>query len=180
MRAHIMKIINTASKLKDLNMPLGDQFIVHQTLNYLPSQFSQLKTTYNAQTDKWNLNELIVVCVQEEDGMSRERGVTVNLVSTPQWQKRPYHGKGKVVSTNDPNKPTTSGVKKPYHGKGKGKFKCFFCKKDGHMKRDCNSFKKWLKKKGKLVFPIEINLVDVNPDSWWLDTGSPIHIITSM
>ena len=52
MREHIMKIIDTASKLKDLNMPLDDQFVIHQTLNSLPSQYSQLKTTYNAQKDK--------------------------------------------------------------------------------------------------------------------------------
>ena len=63
MREHIMKIIDTISKWKDLNMSLDDQFIVHQTLNSLLSQFKQLKTTYNAQKDKWNLNELIAVCV---------------------------------------------------------------------------------------------------------------------
>lgn len=146
MREHIMKIIDTASKLKDLNMPLDDQFVIHQTLNSLPSQYSQLKTTYNAQKDKWSLNELIAVCVQEEDRMSREKGVTVNLVTKPQWQKR--GGKGKPVTASDSSRPINSGIKKPFLGKGKGKFKCFFCKKEGHMKRDCNSFKRWLTKKG--------------------------------
>ncbi|KAK9951497.1 hypothetical protein M0R45_006935 [Rubus argutus] len=109
--------------------------------------------------------------------MSREKGVIVNLVSKPQWQKR--SGKGKAVSSSDSNKPANSGIKKHFHGKGRGKFKCFFCKKEGHMKRECNSFKRWLTKKGKLVFPVEINLVDVSPDTWWL-AGSSIHIITSM
>lgn len=37
MREHIMKIIDTISKWKDLNMSLDDQFIVHQTLNSLLS-----------------------------------------------------------------------------------------------------------------------------------------------
>ncbi|XP_061999304.1 uncharacterized protein LOC133716637 [Rosa rugosa] len=51
-REHIMKFIDVAAKLKDLNMPLQDQLIVHQALNSLPSQFNQLKTTYAAQKDK--------------------------------------------------------------------------------------------------------------------------------
>ncbi|XP_061998804.1 uncharacterized protein LOC133716074 isoform X2 [Rosa rugosa] len=149
MREHIMKLIDTTSKLKDLDMPLDDQFIVHQALNSLPSQFNQLKTTYNAQKDKWNLNELIAVCVQEEDRMKRDKAVTVNLVNKPQWQK--YKGKGKAVSVSDSSKPSTSGVKKPFvHPKTKrtSSTKCFFCKKEGHLKRECHSFKKWMAKKG--------------------------------
>ena len=27
--------------------------------------------------------------------------------------------------------------------------KCFFCKKKGHMKKNCTGFQKWLEKKGK-------------------------------
>ncbi|XP_061993789.1 uncharacterized protein LOC133711703 [Rosa rugosa] len=39
-REHIMKFIDVATKLKDLDMPLQDHLIVHQALNSLPSQFN--------------------------------------------------------------------------------------------------------------------------------------------
>ncbi|RVW35362.1 hypothetical protein CK203_077084 [Vitis vinifera] len=50
--------------------------------------------------------------------------------------------------------------------KGKGKIlpqggikkanRCFFCKKNGHMKKGCTKFQKWLEKKG-YVKPKEAN-----------------------
>ena len=54
----------------------------------------------------------------------------------------------------------------------------------GHKRNDCFKFKNWLeKKKGKnlLMFyldanMIEINMVDVNANTWWLDSGATIHI----
>lgn len=34
--------------------------------------------------------------------------------------------------------------------------------------------------KGKITpytaFTLEVNLVDIEPHSWWLDSGSPLHI----
>ena len=61
--------------------------------------------------------------------------------------------------------------------------KCFFCKKTGHFKKECEGFKAWLEKKGtfltKPVFNINSNDF-VSNDSWWFDTGSPIHIVTKL
>ena len=41
--------------------------------------------------------------------------------------------------------------------------RCFFCKKKGHMKKDCTKFHKWLEKKGKPISFVcyESNMVDV-------------------
>lgn len=46
-REHILKMADTAQKLKDLKVPMNDQFIVHMALNSLPSQYGQLKVSYN-------------------------------------------------------------------------------------------------------------------------------------
>ncbi|PRQ40949.1 putative RNA-directed DNA polymerase [Rosa chinensis] len=146
-REHIMKMIETATKLRDLHISIDDQFIVHMALNSLTPKFSQLKTAYHTQKDKWSLNELIAICVQEEEFHRKE--VAVNLVGKNKGKAWRFKGK-KAVSTSDLSKPSTSGTKpivafKPKKG---SVFKCYFCKKEGHMKRDCSKYRDWLKKRG--------------------------------
>ena len=52
------------------------------------------------------------------------------------------------------------------------------------MKKDCLGYKNWLVKKGMIisntVFSLEINLLNVEPQSWWIDSGSPIHVTNSL
>ena len=45
---------------------------------------------------------------------------------------------------------------------------CFFCKKKGHMKKDCMKHKVWLEKKG-ISFSFvcyETNFINVNQNTW--------------
>ena len=72
--------------------------------------------------------------------------------------------------------------------KGKGKIpaqadiekesKCFFCKKKGHMKKDCIKYQKWLEKKGNPISLVcyESNMADVCHNTWWIDSSCTIHI----
>ena len=50
------------------------------------------------------------------------------------------------------------------------------------MKKDCPKFKKWLEKKGNLLSFVcyECNMVNVNINTWWIDSGSTIHIANSL
>ena len=56
--------------------------------------------------------------------------------------------------------------------------KCFFYKKKGHMKKDCSKFKIWLEKKGTQFSFVyyEYDMVNVNHNTWWIDSGSTIHV----
>jgi hypothetical protein len=182
-REYIMKGIDISAKLKELQIPIDDAMLVYIVLNSLPPQYSQLQLTYNTQKEKWNLNELISICVQEEDRLRKGKGIAVNLVSKPknQYKAKKFNFK--------PNNTASSSTSKAIQGSQNFKnnklqnFKCFFCRKPGHVKKDCRGFKDWLVKKGtnsKPVFHIESNLVSVSSSSWWFDTASPIHIITSM
>lgn len=62
-KEHILKSVETAAKLKDLEVPVDDAFIVYMVLNSLPSKFDQSKVSYNTQKEKWTLDERISICV---------------------------------------------------------------------------------------------------------------------
>lgn len=108
--------------------------------------------------------------------MKKEREITVNLVGKPKWKN---NNKLKANRTNGAAVVKPQSVqKKPFQ------FKCYFCKKPGHMKKDCNGYKSWVVKRGiflpKPSFSIEINLINVQPFSFWLDSGSPLHITNTL
>ena len=61
-------------------------------------------------------------------------------------------GEGAYTVTQGKNKPQAKKKEKgkiPLYEEIKKQSKCFFCKKKGHMKKDCPKFQKWLEKKGK-------------------------------
>lgn len=110
-------------------------------LHSLPNTFSQLKTSYLAQKEKWNLNELIAISVEEEDRMKKEKVVTVNMViGKPKWKTNKLKTTKTITKASATASASTSKINKPF------KFKCYFCKKVGHMKKDCNAYKDWLPK----------------------------------
>ena len=65
----------------------------------------------------------------------------------------------------------------------KPKGKCFHYGVDGHWKRNCNKCLSELKekKKGKFdLMVLEANLVEVDSQSWIIDSGSTNHICSSL
>ena len=59
---------------------------------------------------------------------------------------------------------------------------CIFCKKTGHMQKDCAGFKKWLVKKGNdTISCVDESLyADFPPNTWWIDLGATVHITNSL
>lgn len=119
----------------------------------------------------------------EDEVKKKGKGVdvAVNLMSKGKFKK--FGNKNCKASTSV---STSKPIKKSDNDKRykpAGGIRCFFCKKPGHFKKDCDGFKAWLKKKGyflvKSVFKFESNDF-VSDDSWWFDTGSPIHIVNSL
>ena len=60
--------------------------------------------------------------------------------------------------------------------------KCFLCKKKGHVMKDCSKFRIWLDKKGTQFSFVcyESNMVNVNHNTWWIDSGSTIHVLNTL
>ena len=65
-REHIMKMRNIAVQLKNLEIEIFESFLVHYILNTFSKQYESFKISYNTHKDKWSINELMTMCVQEE------------------------------------------------------------------------------------------------------------------
>lgn len=50
------------AKVKELEMNLPDDHVVNCALNSLLVNLGKLQTSYNAQREKWTLNELTLMC----------------------------------------------------------------------------------------------------------------------
>ena len=137
----------------------------------LPNQYENLQTIYNAQKDKWNINELIAICVQEEEKIKIERPESANLTTTSKAKKRKMD-KVKEAAGVPPVK-----VQKKQDEEG-----CFFCEKSGHLKKEYVKYKAWRVKKGNLLIYVcsEVNLTSVSKDTWWVDSGTTTHVSVSM
>ena len=55
---------------------------MHFILNTLPHQYGPFKISYNTHKDKWSINELMTICIQEEKMLVMELGESVMLATT--------------------------------------------------------------------------------------------------
>ena len=78
---------------------------------------------------KWPINELLTMCVQEEERLKHEAPKSAHMVT---------HNKGNGKRGNGIPR-----LHKTVQMKQNGtKMNFFFCKKVGHMKKDCLKYKK--------------------------------------
>ena len=149
-----MQMRDITTQLMKLEIDMSESFLGNFILNTLPHQYGPFKISYNTHKDKWSINELMTMCVQEEERLVMELGESAMLVTT--------HGKNK---RNDTSHTYTS--KSDQKGKGripprvdiKKENKCFFCKRKRHEKKDCPKFKKWFEKK-LIYYPLFVmNLI---------------------
>ena len=66
-RDHLLSMIEINQKLRDLDIWVKDEQVVHVGLQSLPIAYSNLRSMYNAQDKKWDLNKLIFVCCEEQE-----------------------------------------------------------------------------------------------------------------
>ncbi|XP_066161207.1 uncharacterized protein [Oryza sativa Japonica Group] len=97
---HILRMSNMASKLKQKDLGISDDFLVHLVLSSLPKNFDNLVVNYKISTENWNIEELISNCVQEEERHKETNGDSINLVkdnkekshrSPSSKEKQPQH-----------------------------------------------------------------------------------------
>jgi gag-polypeptide of LTR copia-type len=87
-REHILKMMNTASKLKTHKLDISEDMLVYLFLNSLPTSFGQFKVSYNCQKESWTFNELISYCVQEEDRLKTDKSESANIAFTSKGKEK--------------------------------------------------------------------------------------------
>ncbi|XP_038989907.1 uncharacterized protein LOC120113165 [Phoenix dactylifera] len=126
-------------------MDVNESFLVQFILNSLPPQFGSFQIHYNTIKDKWNVNELTSMLVQEETRLKQQGHHSVNLVShgaKKKW-KKPRKG-----MKNGPSKGKEPHHNTEVHKKKQNKDRYHFCKKLGYYQKDCHKRKAWFEKKG--------------------------------
>ena len=168
---HVTHMSNLASRLTSMGMEVHESFLVQFIINSLPQEYGQFQVNYNTIKDKWNFQELKAMLIQEEARLKKQKNqvaLIVGLNKAGSSFKKP--------SMKDKRKD--KGIFKGPESQIRKVVKCFFCKKEGHMKKDCPRRKAWFDKKGTqhLFVCSELNLVEVPRNTWWLDSGASTHV----
>ncbi|RVX16743.1 Retrovirus-related Pol polyprotein from transposon TNT 1-94 [Vitis vinifera] len=58
---------------------MSESFLVYFILNTLPPQYGPFKISYNTHKNKWSINELMTMCVQDEGRLMMEQGESAML-----------------------------------------------------------------------------------------------------
>ena len=111
MQEHTIEMTNIAARLKSLGMAVDDSFMVQFILNSLPSECGAFQINYNTMKDKWDVNELVGMLIQEENRLKSSMSHSVNLVQ----------GASKAL------KPKAKNFKKKRHPNGK---ECHFVRRN--------------------------------------------------
>ncbi|XP_066333742.1 uncharacterized protein [Miscanthus floridulus] len=93
-REHILKMGNMTSKLKPMDLGLKDEFLIHLIFASLCKKYETFVMNYNLQLDKWNIEKLIAMCVQEEERLKSSHGDLANHVKENK-RKNLYNKKDK-------------------------------------------------------------------------------------
>ena len=72
-REHIMMMKDLAAQLNAMEVSISDAFLVHFILNSLPIEYEAFKISYNTHKVNCSPNELMTMCVQEEERLKGER-----------------------------------------------------------------------------------------------------------
>jgi len=60
---------------------MSKSFLVHFILNTLPHEYVLFKISYNTHKDKWSINELMTMCVREEERLVMEMSESALLTT---------------------------------------------------------------------------------------------------
>src|SRR3954467_13782521 len=179
---HVVKMSGYVQRLNSMECQIPDELAVDRVLQSLPRSYKGFVLNYNMQGMTKTPSELFAMLKSAEVEIKKEHAVFL-VNKTTKFKRSSRRDKGKKHS---PKKDVKSVVVPPKAPKPKPGVECFYCKGEGHWKRNCPKYLKD-KKAGKVVKRDEgifdIHIVDLfltsaGNTSYILDTGSFAHIST--
>ena len=141
----------------------------------LPKEYETFVVNYNMQPDKWDIEKLIVMCVQEEKRLKSLQSDSANLMKDNKKKNFNKNAKpqGKAPQTEHHPKNNNTQVEKD---------QCKWWKKHVHYQRDCPDFlKSHLKRGDDFITLIDKSLyLSYAKSTWWIDSGATIHVTNSL
>lgn len=144
-REHIYKMCRLVNGLREQGLAFDDELLVHMVIYSLPKPFENFQLNYNSHEANWSINQLLALCVTEEERLKGTKPELAHLVVAPNKNESKNKNKG-FPQGNQPKSVKMKKTSEKGKGKSLGDIECWFCKKTGHLKKDCNGFKDWLKK----------------------------------
>ncbi|XP_021823982.1 uncharacterized protein LOC110765212 [Prunus avium] len=96
-RVHIAKMLDIGNKLRSLDVNVDEAMMVYFAIYSMSSSFKLLKSTYIAQKEMWTMNDLIGICVQEQEDNKKEKEQNhVNAIHDIKEKPKSY---GKTYTT---------------------------------------------------------------------------------
>ena len=189
-RDHVLNKSNYINEVELYGAIIDERTQVSIILDSLTPNFLQFTRNYVMNKLDYNVTQLLnELQTFEAISKTRTQQAEANVAETKassSYNNKKKRKNNKGASTGRPkNKqaaPKASDKKKGSKEK-KPKGKCFHYEVDGHWKRNCNKYLSELKekKKGKFdLLVLEANLVEVDSQSWIIDSGSTNHICSSL
>ncbi|AAF19226.1 Highly similar to Ta1-3 polyprotein [Arabidopsis thaliana] len=175
---NVDEFLRIVAELGSLEIQVDEEVQAILILNSLPASHIQLKHTL-----KYGNKTLTV-----QDVTSSAKSLERELAEAVDLDK----GQAAVLYTTERGRPLVRNNQKGGQGKGrsrsnsKTKVPCWYCKKEGHVKKDCYSRKKKMESEGqgeagviteKLVFSEALSVNEqMVKDLWILDSGCTSHM----
>src|SRR4051812_26835460 len=181
---HVVKMFGYVQRLNALECQIPDELAVDRVLQSLHPSYKGFVLNYNMQGMTKTPSELFAMLKSSEVEIKKEH--TVFMVNkTTDFKKSSRREKAK---RGGPKRDDKSVVIPPKAPKPKPGVECFYCKGEGHWKRNCPKYLKDNKagkvaKRDEGIFDIHIVdllLTSAGNTSWILDTGSVAHISNSI
>ena len=81
-RGHIDKILACYNKIKTIDMKFDSDYVLWLIMGTFPSQFDSIRSSYNAQKEKWTIEEMNAILAKEEKDMKKGRSKSIYVVTT--------------------------------------------------------------------------------------------------
>src|SRR3954470_10687722 len=182
---HVVKMSGYVQRLNALECQIPDELVVDRVLQSLTPSYKGFMLKYNMQGMTKTPSELFAMLKTTEVEIKKEH-VVFMVNKTVEFKKSGKKKKGKKGIPKKGDKPVVTPHKAPKPGPKPG-IECFYCKGDGHWKRNCPKYLED-KKDGKIVrrdkgifdiHVIDLFLTSAGNKSWIFDIGYVAHISNS-